>query len=182
MKPTYPLGDYYAMRTTGCLIVLSAYLLAGCTVPLLPDLNANLKSVNASLRSVNDGLRGASSTPPATVSAATPDVCDQAAFEVGFKDQYVVDWNSEIGRKEALYRLQSKQHPEDAAVRQNYALYRGKLLSGKGVGDKAIEYGLKFDNNGHIQNDCQARSYQEGKIAGGAAAVNNFKALAAQEV
>jgi len=169
------------MRNPIILLVLSGSLLAGCT-PFLEDLNANLKSVNANLKNVNAGLRGNTGMPSTTVAGIDAGACDPAAFQAGFKDQYVVDWNSEVGRKEALFRLQRQQHPEDTAARQNYALYRGKLLSGEGVGDKATAYGLKFDNNGHIQNDCQARSYQQGKTAGGTAAVTNFKALAAQEI
>lgn len=161
------------------LLVLSGGLLAGCTVPLLPDLNANLKSVNASLRSVNDGWRGTSSTPP-TVSAAPPDVCDPAAFQAGFKDQYVVNWNREIGSREALYRLQSQQHPDNAAARQNYALYRGKSLNGKAVGEP--DYVLKIDPNWHIQNACQSHSYQQGEIAGMRAVDRDLRALAAQEI
>ena len=135
----------YQRRTTLGLTVLSACLLAGCTAPLLQDMNASLKSVNANLRGVNDSLRGASGTPPATVAAATSNACDQAAFEAGFKDQYVVNWNREIGSREALYRLQSKQHPEDAAAHHNYVLYQGKLLNGKEVGNQ--DYVLKIDNN-----------------------------------
>ena len=174
MKPTYQ------RRTTLGLTVLSACLLGGCTMPLLQDMNASLKSVNANLRGVNDSLRGASDTPPATVAAATSNVCDQVAFEAGFRDQYVVDWNREIGSREALYRLQSKQHPEDTTARQNYALYRGKLLNGKEVGNQ--DYVLKFDNNGHILNDCQARSYTQGERAGMRTVDRDLKALAAQEV
>jgi hypothetical protein len=177
MKSLYQPGEMSSMRYTMILIVLSGGLLGGCA-PVLQDLqgiNANLKSLNANLRT---GTLGA----PHTVSADVSNVCDQVAFEAGFKDQYVMDWNKEIGSKEALYRLALKQHPADAAAQQNYSLYQGKRLSAKGVGDKAIEYGLKFDNNGHILNDCQARSYQEGKIAGGAAAINSFKALANQEI
>lgn len=163
------------------LMILSNGLLAACTAPVLPDLNANLRSVNASLKSVNETLRGTSSLPP-TAATAPADVCDPAAFQAGFKDQYVADWNSEVGRKQALFRLQSQQHPDDTVARHNDTLYRGQLLNGKGVGDNAIGYGLKFDNNGHIQNDCQARSYQQGKTAGGTAAITSFKALANQEI
>jgi hypothetical protein len=107
-------------------------------------------------------------------------VCDSAAFDAGFQDQYVVNWNREIGNKEALYRLQSQQHPEDTIARQNYALYRGKLLNGKGVG--AQDYVLKIDHQWHIQNACQAHSYQQGEIAGLRAVTRDLKALAAQEV
>lgn len=166
------------MRTPMMLLVLSGGLLAGCTVPLVPELNTNLSSVNASLRHMNDNLRGASSAPP-TVAAAPADVCDRAAFQAGFNDQYVTRWNREIGSRKALYRLQSQQHPEDAAARQNYALYQGKSLRGKAVGGQ--DYVLKIDPNWHIQNACQSHSYQQGEIAGMRAVDQDLRALAAQE-
>jgi hypothetical protein len=176
----------YQRRTTLGLTVLSACLLAGCTAPLLQDMNASLKSVNANLRGVNDSLRGASGTPPATVAASTSHVCDPAAFEAGFKAEYVLNWNWGIHDKETLYQVKSQQYPQDAATRHNYALYQGKQMIGKKinkeVGYGAKDYGLKIDNHWHIQNDCQARSYQEGKMAGGTAAMHDLQALEAQEV
>lgn len=127
MKPTYQ------RRITLGLTVLSACLLAGCTAPLLQDMNASLKSVNANLRDVNDSLRGASGTPLATASATASNVCDPAAFQAGFKAQYARHWNWAIHDKETLYQVKSQQHPEDAAARQNYALYRGKRENGKAM-------------------------------------------------
>jgi hypothetical protein len=113
-------------------------------------------------------------------------VCDQAAFEAGFKHKYALYWNWAIHDKEAQYKLESQQHPEDAAARQNYALYRGKQISGKEVnkeiGYGSEDYGLKIDNNWHIQNACQAHSYQEGELAGRHAAGQDLKALAAREI
>jgi len=168
------------MRNTMLLLVLGGGLLAGCTAPLLPELNANLKRVNASLRSTNDSLRGTSSRLP-TVSAAPPDVCDPAAFKAGFEDQYVVTWNQIVGHQESLYRLLSQQHPENPAARQNYELYRGRRLSGKGIGHH-VEYGLQFDTQGHLYNDCQARSYTQGGTAGLHAVAQDLKALRDQEL
>ena len=172
----------YQLRTTLGLTVLSTCLLGGCTMPLLQDMNTSLKSVNANLRGVNDSLRGASGTPPATVAAATSNACDQVAFQAGFKAQYARHWNWAIHDKETLYKVKSQQHPEDAAARQNYALYRGKRVTEKEMGYEAEDYGLKFDQQGHIQNDCQARSYTQGEIAGMRAAGQDLKALVAQEI
>ena len=144
----------YQRRTTLGLTVLSACLLAGCTAPLLQDMNASLKSVKANLRGVNDSLRGASGTPSATASVVAPDVCDQAAFEAGFKTQYVRHWNWAIHDKEILYQVKSRQHPEDAAARANYALYRGKQLSGQETG-----YGAGHSRNLSLIEERPSRKY-----------------------
>jgi hypothetical protein len=161
-------------------MVLGGGLLVGCTIPLLPDLNAGLQSVNASLRGVNDSLRGTSGTP-ATVAASASDACDPTAFKAGFEDQYVTHWNMEIGSRETHYRFISQQRPENAAARHNYELYRGKPLSGKGIGYQ-MEYRVQFDNQGRILNYCQSNSYMKGESAGIRAAGQAIQALTDQEL
>jgi hypothetical protein len=170
MKPRY-LG----------LTVLSGWLLAGCTVPLLQDMNANLKSVNASLKNVNADLRGSTGMPSTTVADVDADVCDPVAFKAGFQDQYVINWNQTVGNQESIYRLISQQHPENAAAHHNYELYRGKRLSGKGIGQQ-MEYRVQFDNQGRILNYCQSNSYMKGESAGIRAAGQDLKALRDQEL
>ena len=180
MKLSYQPGDIGYMRNTIILMVLGGGLLAGCTVPLLPDLNANLKSVNANLKNVNAGLRGGAGLP-STVAGVEADVCDPVAFKAGFEDQYVTNWNQTVGNRESTYRFISQQRPENAAARHNYELYRGKRLSGKGIGHQ-VEYGLQFDTQGHIYNDCQARSYTQGGTAGLHAVAQDLQALRDQEL
>ena len=181
MKPTYQSGDSNPMCNTLLLLVLSSGLLAGCTVPLLQDMNTGLQSVNASLKSVNASLRGSTGMPSTTVAGSAADACDPVAFKAGFQDQYVTHWNHTVGNQEAVYRLISQQHPENAAAHHNYELYRGKRLSGKGIGHQ-VEYALQFDTQGHIYNDCQARSYTQGERAGIQAAGQDLQALRDQEI
>ena len=79
------------MRYTMILIVLSGSLLAGCT-PFLEDLNANLKSVNNNLQGVNYRLRNTPGGGQTVMAKSNEKVCDQEAFQAGFRDQYILNW------------------------------------------------------------------------------------------
>lgn len=163
------------------IFILSSILLTGCAVPLLPDLSANLARVNDQLKRVNYNARN----PPGgsqTVAVETDGkVCDQAAFQAGITDQYVLGWNMGVGDREATYRFLAKNHPNNTAARHNYELYKGKTLSIKGTGN-AMEYGTKMGDRGQILNPCQSSSYLQGESEGRRAVAKDLKTLAEQEI
>ena len=169
------MNRFFFMRgMTVLTLFIAALLMVGCTVPLLPGMPSGLNgSQNRSL--------SASRLPPGEASVATPEVCDRAAFEAGYRTQYARHWNWGIRDRETLWRLKSRQHPGNRTAQWNYALYRGKELSGQ-TDAGASEYGLKLDGKGRILNDCAARSFTEGETAGMRAAGRDLQALAGEEL
>lgn len=159
--------------------IVSSVLLAGCAA--LPDLNASLAQINDNLRKANYSLRNASGGSKTVTAEAEDEVCDKQAFQSGFSDEYVRNWNLEVGNREATYRLLFKSHPDDAAARHNYELYKGQTFSTKGIGN-GMTYGINMDGKGNIKNPCQSGSYIQGRTAGTRAVTNDLKVLSEQEI
>lgn len=159
------------------LLPIAIVVLAACSpLPPLPP----LPGMQPASRSVVLGPAGGYQVPNVTVQVAA-DVCNADAFIEGYKADYYLTWNQLVGSKEGIYQQLARQQPSNARVAWNLALYKGKLFNLKGYDNKTSVYGMQNLISTDDAVRCAATSYQKGKNAGTAAAMNAYKKLEAQE-
>ncbi len=152
------------MRLT---ILLSVCLVTGCA-PLLED----LQTINANLKTANSNL-GTSTPSVHTVTATAVSICNQAAYEDGFKRKYTRAFGLAISTKATLSLAVAQQNPNDAAAQHNYALYNRKVGLPK--------MGTSIYGPGNTDDPCARQSYEKGQQDGEQAADRDIRALEAQE-
>jgi|GEM_PF-2133570 len=150
---------------------VAATLAACAPLPQLPTIGG---------RAVTLGPPGGYQEPNVTV-AIPPDACNADAFIEGYKAAYYLTWNQFVGPKEGIYQTQAQQRPGDARVAWNLSLYKGKRFNLNGYDDRATIYGPQNLVSPDYALRCAAISYQKGKNAGTAAAMQAYKQLEAQE-
>ena len=154
------------------LLSVAAVALAACApLPPLPQ---------PAGRSVDLGPAGGYQQPNVTVQVAA-DACNADAFIEGYKADYYLTWNQFVGPKEGIYQQLARQQPSDARVAWNLALYKGKRFNLNAYDNKTSVYGMQNLTSTDYAVRCAATSYQKGKNAGNAAAMNAYRQLAAQE-
>jgi len=161
------------------LVPVAAVVLAACApLPPLPPL-PTLPGQQAA-RNVTLGPAGGYQQPNVVIPVGS-DACNADAFMEGYKADYYLTWNQFVGPKEGIYQTNANQRPGDARVAWNLALYKGKRFNLNGYDNKTAVYGMQNLTSSDYTVRCAATSYQKGKNAGTAAALQAYKALEAQE-
>ncbi len=156
---------------------VAATLAACAPLPKLPQ----LPTIGGRAVTLTLGPSGGYQEPNVTV-AVPPDACNADAFIEGYKADYYLTWNRFVGPKESIYQTQAQQRPSDARVAWNLSLYKGKQFNLNGYDDRAAAiYGMQNLVSPDYALRCAATSYQKGKNAGTAAAMQAYKQLEAQE-
>lgn len=170
-------GERTMLKRLILAATVAATLAACAPLPKLPQ----LPTIGGRAVTLTLGPSGGYQEPNVTV-AVPPDACNADAFIEGYKADYYLTWNRFVGPKESIYQTQAQQRPSDARVAWNLSLYKGKQFNLNGYDDRAAAiYGMQNLVSPDYALRCAATSYQKGKNAGTAAAMQAYKQLEAQE-
>jgi len=164
------------MRNILLVMLACGALLAGCAENIKVLQSSDHEPTSSSNEAIIGTLGETGGYQRRNVAVPVPaGVCDKDGFIEGYKNEYVLQWNTAIRDKRTLFELQTKQNPGDPIAKQNYALYDGKIF--RTTPSKSLD----LHPDSESVHNCVSDSYQKGKNAAMDAVSRDVANLAAQE-
>jgi len=164
------------MRNILLVMLACGALLAGCAENMKVLQGGDHEPTSSNSEAVIGTLGETGGYQLRNVAVPVPaGACDKEAFIEGYKNEYVLQWNTAIRDKQTLFELQANQNPGDPIAKHNHALYEGKIFR------TTLSKPLDLHPDSESVHNRVSVSYQKGKNAAMDAVSRDVANLAAQE-